>query len=126
MLTAATLSPAAPSPPSRSSHAVLRHARRLTKLCLMSMGKLEVESGGPAGLVGPLGCRRAGSNVPGGRLLPVALPPCPAAPPSTQPASPSPPTAVTTDADVAAVVASVGEHPSLQTVLLPSLDGHRR
>jgi hypothetical protein len=29
-----------------SSHAVLRHAPSLTKLCLMSMGKLEAEAGG--------------------------------------------------------------------------------
>jgi hypothetical protein len=34
--------------------------------------------------------------------------------------------AVSTDADVAAVVASLTDHPSLQQVLLPSLDGHRR
>jgi hypothetical protein len=61
-----------------SSHAVLRHAPSLTKLCLMSMGKLEAEA------------------------------------------------AVSTDADVAAVVASLTDHPSLQQVLLPSLDGHRR
>lgn len=49
--TAALNHPAFPNPtvaPPRcaSSHAILRHAPRLTKLCLMSMGKLELEAGG--------------------------------------------------------------------------------
>ncbi|KAL4855756.1 Embryogenesis-associated protein B8 [Chlorella vulgaris] len=60
-----------------NSHSVLRCAPSLTKLCLMSMGKLETEA------------------------------------------------AVSTEADVAAVVSTLTEHPSLQQVLLPSLDGHR-
>jgi hypothetical protein len=39
---------------------------------------------------------------------------------------PPPCAAVSTEADVAAVVSTLTEHPSLQQVLLPSLDGHRR
>ena len=34
--------------------------------------------------------------------------------------------AMSSEADVAAVVASLTRHPSLRQVLLPSLDGHRR
>ncbi|EFN50979.1 hypothetical protein CHLNCDRAFT_141629 [Chlorella variabilis] len=77
------LAPRSPSRPPRAplphrrSHMVLRHAPSLSKLCLMSMGKLEAEA------------------------------------------------AVSTESDVAAVVASLRDHPSLKQVLLPSLDGHR-
>lgn len=46
---------------------------------------------------------------------------------TTAPAVSAPaPAAMSSEADVAAVVASLTRHPSLRQVLLPSLDGHRR
>lgn len=156
-----------------SSHAVLRHAPSLTKLCLMSMGKLEAEAGGFLFLLSCLALQSAWhSCFSRSALVELNLPTAPVprccalcmqpASPFTKPlpcklAPPVSPThsarrihlppplpyrlayycpppahlasqlaAVSTDADVAAVVASLTDHPSLQQVLLPSLDGHRR
>lgn len=50
-----------PLPPARSSHGMLRHAPRLTKLCLMSMGKLDPDA--VAGAAPPARCPVCGCPV---------------------------------------------------------------